>query len=68
MRETLLMHAPALRLGGQLRESTSSACASLKLPYQKARDGARPYVVKKWGLFYFLAKNHSKKNYTDGFF
>ena len=62
MRETLLMHAPALRLGGQLRESTSSACASLKLPYQKARDGARPYVVKKWGAFFiFQPKTIAKK-------
>ena len=56
------MHVPALRFGGQLRELTLSACASLKLLCQRVRDGARPYVVKKWGAFFiFLAKNHSKK-------
>jgi hypothetical protein len=46
----------ALRFGGQLRELTLSACASLKLLCQRVRDGARPYVVKKWGAFLFFSQ------------
>ena len=63
------MHVPALRFGGQLRELTLSACASLKLLCQRVRDGARPYVVKKWGAFlFFYKKTIAKKTIQMDFF